>query len=252
MDNDRIERRARMLEKVRKLLNMAKDGRGNANEEEIAMRQANRIMAEYGIEEAECDMTAINAGEMSFGEAQCGPGGRAPEQGKVYKTMPSWAGILAVGVARFTDSIIGRKRTANGEMLVFRGEREDVLLARWLFGVLVRSIQGEQKASGWTGRGDASSFRVAAASALQTRLMGLQRERMAMYESAKQASGSRALVVVDRKRSEIVARFGTQKTSKHRSSYHSSGAAIAGSEAGARINIPSGRPIGNNSNAMLK
>ena len=49
MDQDRNERRARMLEKVRKLLAMARDGRGNENEETIAMRQANKIMAEYGI-----------------------------------------------------------------------------------------------------------------------------------------------------------------------------------------------------------
>ena len=83
MDADRAERRARMLEKVRKLLAIAKDGRGNANEEETAMRHANKIMAEYGIEEAECDMTAIDAGEMVFGEAQCGPDGRAPSQGRV-------------------------------------------------------------------------------------------------------------------------------------------------------------------------
>lgn len=42
------EKRARMLEKVRKLLAMGRDGRGNANEEEIALRQAARLMAEFG------------------------------------------------------------------------------------------------------------------------------------------------------------------------------------------------------------
>ena len=64
MDQERIERRARMLEKVRKLLAMGRDARGNANESEIAMRQANKLMAEYGIAEAECDMTAIQAGAV--------------------------------------------------------------------------------------------------------------------------------------------------------------------------------------------
>jgi hypothetical protein len=251
MDSERNERRARMLEKVRKLLSMARDGRGNDNEEEIAMRQANKLMAEYGIAEAECDMSAINAGDMSFGEAQCGPDGRAPEQGKVYRSVPAWAGVLGVGVARFTDSVIVRKRTANGEMFVFQGEREDVLLARWLFGVLVQSIQSEQRASGWTAQGEASSFRMAAASALQSRLRTLAAERVAMYEKARVESNSRALVVVDRKRSEIVARFGTQKTSSSRARYRDSGAAMAGSEAGRRINIPAGRPVGNNSKALL-
>lgn len=240
-----------MLEKVRKLLAMGRDGRGNANEEETAMRHANKIMAEYGIAEAECDMLAIQAGEMVFGETLCGADGRAPEQGKVYKSCPCYAGILAIGVARFTDSIISRKVTANGEMLCFRGEREDVLLARWLFGVLVNSILAEQRKSGWTSRGDAGSFRLAASSALQSRLMGLARERMAMYEKAKAESNSRALVVVDRKATEIAQRFGAQRTRKTRASYRSSGAAVAGGEAGKRINIPAGRPISGNGNLRI-
>lgn len=251
MDAERAERRARMLEKVRKLLNMARDGRGNSNEEETAMRQANKLMAEFGIDEAECDMQAIDAGEMIFGEAQCGPDGRAPEQGKVYRSMPSYAGVLAVGVGYFTDSIVGRKTTASGEMLVFRGEKDDCLLARWIFGVLVQSILREQQVSGWTGRGDANSFRLAAASALQSRMKEMQRERMAMYEAAKAQSQSRALVVVDRKRQEIAVRFGVQKTRRSGARFHSSGAAVAGSEAGKRINIPSGRPVGSTSQGRL-
>ena len=251
MDNERNERRARMLEKVRKLLAMGRDGRGNENESETAMRQANKIMAEYGIAEAECDMSAIDAGEMVFGEAQCGPDGRAPEQGKVYRSMPTYAGILAVGVGRFTDSVVIRKRTVNGEMLAFQGEREDVLLACWIFGALVRSILQEQAGSGWTTKGDNNAFRVAAASTLASRLRQLGQERTRMYEQAKAESNSRALVVVDRKRGEIALRFGTQKTKSRRTSTSNSGAYQAGSEAGKRINIPAGRPIGNASRAML-
>lgn len=204
-DTTKSERREQMLAKVRKLLALGRDG-ANANESETAMRQANKIMAEYGIAEAEADMATIDRGEMIFGESQCGPDGRAPEQGKVYRSMPSYAGILAVGVARFTDSIVGRKTSANGEMLYFRGEKEDVLLARWIFGVLIDQILLEQKRSGWTKRGDANSFRVAAASTLAQR-------------------------------------FGKQKVRTSSSRVSSSGAHHAGREAGARINIPQGRPV---------
>ena len=243
MNDNRNERRARMLEKVRKLLAMGRDGRGNANEAEIAMRQANKLMAEYGIAEAECDMAAIDADELSYGEAQCGPDGRAPAPGTVYRSVPAWTGILGVGVARFTDSIIVRRRTASGDLYVFQGEREDVLLARWLFGVLVESIQNEQRQSGWTARGEASTFRTAAASELQKRLKGLRAERQAIFEQARATSNSRALVVIDRKALAIVARFGGQKTSRRSAGYRSHGAAIAGREAGSRITIPAGRPI---------
>lgn len=251
MNNDKSERRAAMLAKVRKLLNMARDGRGNATEEETAMRQANKIMAEYGIAEAECDMTAINAGEMVYGQIMVGPDGKDLKDGKVYKSSPTWAGVLGVGVARFTDTVIIRKTTAHGDVFVFQGEKEDVLLARWIFGVLIESIQAEQKRSGWTSRGDANSFRTAAASALQNRLKDLAKERMAMYQQAVQSSASMALVVVDRKQAEIAKRFGVQRTKSARSSYSSSGAAMAGSSAASRINIPSGRPLTGSTQARL-
>lgn len=249
-DSTKSDRRAAMLEKVRKLLAMGRGG-ANANESETAMRQANKIMAEYGIAEADADMVSIDRGEMIFGEAQCGPDGRAPEQGKVYRSMPSYAGILAVGVARFTDSIVGRKTGPHGEMIYFRGEKEDVLLARWIFGVLVDQILLEQKRSGWTKRGDSNSFRVAAASTLSSRLKALHTERQAMYRQAAQESQSRALVVVDRKAMEVAQRFGVQRVKTTRSAVSSSGAHHAGREAGSRINIPHGRPVGQSQHARI-
>ena len=252
MNTERNERRTKMLEKVRKLLAMGRDGRGNENEQETAMRQANKIMAEFGIAEAECDIIALDADEMVFGEAQCGPDGCAPQEGKVYRSAPGWAGILAVGVARFTDSIVTRKNTLNGQMFVFKGEKEDVLLARWIFGILIASIQGEQKKSGWTARGEAGAFRTSASTTLQKRLKALHQDRQAMCQEAAKQSNSRALVVVDRKNNEIAARFGTQRTRTTRSSYSSScGAHLAGQAAGQRINIPSGRPIGQSNNARI-
>lgn len=237
------ERRARMLEKVRKLLAMAKDGRGNSHEEETAMRQGNALMAEFGIEEAECDMEALDAGTMSFGEALAGQDGSAPQPGKMFKSYSTWVSMLAVGVARFTDSVAAYKITENGKMLAFRGEKNDVLMARWLLGVLVTSIHREQADSGWTGRGDGNNFRTAATIALCARLRALKLERIAMFQAAQQTSGSRALMVVDRKTNQVVKLFGKQKTRHHSFGGSGAGARQAGHAAGARINIPSGRPL---------
>jgi hypothetical protein len=137
-------------------------------------------------------------------------------------------------------------------MLVFRGEKNDVLLARWLLGVLVASIHREQKASGWTARSDANEFRLAAVSQLCERLRTLAKERRAMYESAQQASGSRALVVVDRKANQIATLFGKPRYgSQTRRVSAASGAYMAGSAAGQRINIPAGRPIGNTARTAI-
>ena len=248
MNNERSERREQMLQKVRKLLAMGK-GNANANESETAMRQANKIMAEFGIAEAECDMTAIDKGEMIFGEAQATPDGRAPAEGKVFRTVPAWTGVLCVGIAKFTDSVVIRKTTQHGQIFAFRGEKDDVLLARWLFAVLIDSIHLEHIRSGWTKTGEANSFRMAAACTLQKRLYALAAERRAMYQEAKVTSNSRALVVVDRKALAIAEKFGEQKTKRVGQRSASNGAAIAGRDAGQRINIPSGRPIGQSSSA---
>lgn len=242
-DPTKAARRAAMLIKVRKLMNMARDGRGSENEEATALRQANKLMAEYGIAEAECDMAAIEAGEMVFGESKVGPDGKPPAEGRVYRTCPAFAGVLAVGVARFTGSLVTRRTTVHGQMLVFQGEKEDVLLAQWLFAVLVQSIQREQKRSGWTRRGEAATFRSAAASALHKRLKALAAERIAMYQAAQAQSESRALVVVDRKAAEVEWRFGVQRTERIRLNPGNHGAREAGQAAGREINIPAGRPI---------
>jgi hypothetical protein len=240
----REERRAQMLEKVRKLLAMAKDGRGNANEEDTAMRQANKIMAQWGIAEAEADLSMLDAGEMSFGEALAGMDGRAPRPGVVHKSYQKWVGILSLGVAKFTDSIAVRRETENGQMLVFRGEKNDVLLARWLLAVLVIEIERELSGSGWRGK-DPNAFRIAAAGTLQVRLIGMAAERVKMYREAQRKSNSRALVVVDRKAMVIAEIFGKQKTSRNGRFYGSAGAYVAGSSAGQRINIPGNRPLTN-------
>src|SRR3990167_6725294 len=125
--NEHDEKRMRMLEKVRKLLAMGRDGRGNANEEETAMRQASRLMAEYGIAEAEVDMAALDCGTMIFGETDIRADGR--DNTAPCKSFSVWCGVIAVGVARFTDTVTVRERTAQGERLKFRGEKQDVLLA---------------------------------------------------------------------------------------------------------------------------
>jgi hypothetical protein len=244
MSTERDERKQRMLEKVRKLLAIARDTRGNGNESETAMRQANKIMAEYGIEEAEADMAAIDAGEMIFGEARSTWDGATPRDGRVDKTIPSYANVLSLGVARFCDCISHITHSAHGKVLVFKGERDDVLMARWLVGVLVQAVINEQRASGWKSRSDANLFRISAAAVLQKRLTALAKERKVMYEQAAKESFSRALMVVDRKALEIVSRFGAQKISSVRfGSSGNYGAREAGANAGNRINIPSGRPI---------
>lgn len=249
MNIEQNKRREEMLEKVRKVLAMARDNGGNENEKQAALDRANKLMAAYGIQEAEIDMDQIEKNDMIFGECQAGPDGKAPEKGKVYRQFPTWAGVLSIGIARFTGTITVRRRNEFGEVCIFQGEKNDVLFARWLFGALVHQIQIEQLASGWNKRTDCNQFRYGAAASLQARLKALAAERSAIYKQAQQQSGSKALMVVERKLDIIREKFGAQRTSTARATI--SGATIAGRQAGQRMNIPVGRPIGCQSQKMI-
>ncbi len=242
-DEQKSIRRAAMIEKVRKIMAIARDGRGNVNEEQAALERANALMAEYGIAEAECDMGMLDRNEMEYGEVEVGLDGQPLKPGKVYRKLPTWTSMLSLGVARFTDTIVGTKTTASGLVFVYRGEKNDVLFARWLLGVLVEAVQREQKASGWTGIRESTEFRNAAGSTLAKRLRTLSEERRATYQKAQADSGCRAIMVVDRKQAEIAKYFGRQHTKSVRYS-KSTGAHIAGSEAGSRITIPTAPPVG--------
>lgn len=237
----------KVLDKIRKLLAMARHDNGNDTEQETALRMANRLMAEHAIEEAEIDMATIERDGVELGEQEVRPDGKAPGNGyRVYRSCPGYASVLALGVGRFCDAIVRRKSGQYGEVLFFAGERSDVSFAVWLFGHLIAEINTAQRFSGWTKRGEAGAFRNAASGTLQRRLVTLAHERRAMYERARAESGSRALAVVDRKASMIAERYGVQRTSSstHRVTSSSYGAREAGQSAGSRINIPGNRPIG--------
>jgi hypothetical protein len=245
MSQEQNDKRAAMMAKLRKIMAIAKDGRGNENEESAALERANQLMAEYGIAEAECDISAIEAGEMEFGEVQVCPDGTVPAPGKVYRTCPTWAGVLAIGVARFTDTVVKQKVVDCGNVFAFQGEKNDVLFARWIFGVLTESIHAEQKKSGWTKRGDSILFKRAAAGTLQRRLMELAQARRSIYQKAQNDSESRAIMVVDQKKDRITEYFGVQRSQSSRYSGGNADASRAGRSAGQRINVPGAPPIGN-------
>lgn len=243
-------KRAEMLEKVRKLMSMARHERGNEHEQETALRQANKLMAEHGIAEAECDMLAIEADAMEFGEELVGTDGKQLREGKVYRNIPVFASVLGVGIARFTGTIVIIKMTEYGKVFAFRGEVSDNQLAIWLFDCLIRSIQNTQKQSCWTRRSEATIFRKAAASSLQKRLRALALEREQLYREANRATGSKALAVADIKMLKLSELYGKQQTTPS-GIRSNSGAYTAGHLAGNSINIPTQRPLGNSGNQKM-
>lgn len=232
-------KREQMLSKVRKLLALANDSRGNQQERDNALRQANKLMAVFNIQEADVTLEAMQRVGIDLAEFTAKPNGSSSAQ--KIKHPPKWSGVLAAGVAIFTETRCVFKWDFIGVVVAFQGERTDALFAQWLFILLAQSIQKELAATGLTSQSHKDTFRFAAAAHLQDRLKTLANERDRMYEES--GSGT-ALAVVNQKKSAIADRFGEDKMQRVSAGKRPNrDAAFLGAAAGRRINIPAGRPI---------
>lgn len=234
--------RAKALEKVRKLLAMAGDGRGNTNEAEAAARQAAALMAKFNIESAEAQLKDLCSDEPDLDQALVYPSYYGDTVRT--KTLPAWAGILAVGVARLTQTKVDGYKKDGYAVARFSGYRTDVVFAEWLFQLLCRAVYDESTSTPFdrVGRND---FRHAAAARLQSRMMELRRQQE--QELAASTEAGTALVVVDKKLAVIAEHFGEQRTSKNVRSTRDHSAASAGRQFGDKVAIPGARPLGSTS-----
>jgi len=91
------------IKKAQKLMAVAQDGRGNENEAERALAQAEFLMRKFGIEQAE---VVGSAARVDFDWTNDFAPYGVPRQ--PAKSCPTWADWVAVGVAVFTDTIVRR------------------------------------------------------------------------------------------------------------------------------------------------
>jgi Protein of unknown function (DUF2786) len=239
------EVRDRAMEKIHKLLAIANDGRGNIQEAETAARQAAALMAKYNIDSAEAQLADLASDQPDLTEEFCSPEYDPGAKGSL-KTLPTWIGMTAIGVARLCQVKCVGSRQGPAAGVRFSGYRTDVLFAQWLLPTLCRAIFFEARTEWGKGtKADREDFRRAAAGALQRRLQELRREQEEAMRGDKTAGT--ALIVVDRKLAIIKERFGEASVKKVASRV---GAATADGHAfGQRMNIPTGRPLGGVSSA---
>lgn len=236
-----VSDRERAIEKVRKLLAMANDGRGNLHEAEAAMRQATALMSKFNIEAAEAQLADLCSDEPDLAQEHCVPS--YDKGARPAKSIPSWVGVIAVGVARLCQVKADGSRTKDGTASVrFSGYATDVVFATWLLPLLCRAVFNEARAQlGKASLAERETFRRSAACQLQRRL-----EALASEEKTQVASSSTALVVIDKKQQVIAEAFGEMRVSKvdnagrARRDAH---AARAGVAYGNTVPIPRGRPI---------
>ena len=232
------------MRKVRKLLAIATDGRGNLNEAEAAMRQAQAMMRQHGIDEAEATLADAASGANMVREDHSPYAYSATD---VPTKVPSWVGVVAVGVARLAevrlDVCHNRGGPNPGARVRFSGHASDVPYAGWLYVLLTRTVHRLSRERGGS-RADRESFRRGCAAEVQRRLYAMAAERdEAAPATPTRVPGTSLAVVQSAKARAVEAAFGRTQVSRARPA-RDAAVAWEGREAGRRVAIPSGRPVG--------
>jgi Protein of unknown function (DUF2786) len=242
--------RDRALDKIRKLLAVARDGRGNENEAAIAAGQAESLMRKWQVESAEELLEEVQRDDafdrgledVSFE----GIKGHAP------KRAPTWVGFIAIGCGAAFTCKVDLVRTPAGVMVRFSGFAPDVVLCRWVYRFLCeRVFELSRERCAGCGMAVAASFRLGAAGALQDRLYLIRESRFADLEAAASRGGagpasagpSTAIALYDAKARRVEEMFGGQEKVQREVDPGSAIGYMMGHEAGSRMHIPTNAPI---------
>lgn len=230
------------LDKIRKLLAMANDGRGNVNEAANAASMASKLMAKFQIDSAETMLGKIDEEELA--QEWVRASGHAGAKEHAYREVPLWCQWVGVGVAQLFDCKIDLcSKGSEGIGVRYSGFRTDVTVATWMFVYLVDQVNRASEEV--SGRSEKANFKKGAGSVLQRRLKELLAERNTEFKAA--GTGT-ALVVVNNKLARIQEEFGQQTFKKSNSSITDRDAYARGMAAGARINLNTNRPLEGGSN----
>ena len=205
---DNTTDRAKILERIRKLLAMAADV-SSPNEAAIAARRAKALMEEYNV--AHGDVLAAEMTEADFERSV---------HGEAFYSFPGWLSTLALGVAKYCDVRVGfvYKRDPQGfrtKSLIFSGEKSDIAVCTYLYDYLNRSIRRLAEQHGG-GRAERGAFRLGAVIAVVERLESMKAEETI---ERGQVSNAKALVLVNKKLAIIDKLYGRQRERAGRGRY---------------------------------
>ncbi len=220
--------------KIKKLLAMATSDRGNEHENETAMRMANRLMTQHGIDAAELeDATGVKpAYDWTNTTIPVG------ERCKFTRWNPRWVGFLATGVGKFTDcKVAWASDVQYGACLKFQGDAADIEYTSYLFKKMRDYGYAESKSVTSRHR---DTFLKAYALRLCDRMDALLAERTAAMKAVVTKSGT-ALMVIQNKIALRDQQFGRQIYGRTRRVKFASDGFTQGRAAAERVNF--NRPI---------
>ncbi len=233
MDNDK----AKVLEKIRKLLALAKDSGAAENEAATAARQAASLMNKYQIESADVMIKSLDD-PTQFTRDIAAPSPR--KRAKPFEEVVDYVGVIAMGVAVLHDCIVDIVRIREGGVaLRFSGHALDVPVAIWtqemLTDTVYRLSQNDPRAAL-----NRNMYRKGASNRLQARLYEMKNSQN--QENQSTGTGT-SLVVIEKKKAAVSDMFGEQKQRQttaltdKKLSVEQMAAYLAGEVAGSKIQI---------------
>lgn len=197
--------REKVLEKIRKLMSLAGDARGNVNETAAAAEAAQRLMFQFKVDMSELEVEMEAAEPITDVDLL---------QVLGQKSTMGWQTVLANAIARanFCRCLITPWSKYRPSKLQIFGKPGDVQATSYLFRVVVNQIHdlckryaAEQKTVwGSVPSGATNSFRLGAANAISQRVGAARRQQeAALREAVREAANSTALARVKSADSEI-------------------------------------------------
>ena len=218
--------RAKMLDRVAKLLAMAKHSASNENEASIALRRAESMMRKHDIQFAELNAQTLKGDDMI--QADTGESRNS-----------RWVWNLAWSASYLTSTM----PTKRGGDIKFCGTKEDTQVAAMMFDYLVAVTERLAKKFDGT-RGERNSFKAGVVCAILERCRAIKAER---EDELSRATTGKDLVVV--KKDLIVKQFNL--------AYRSGGSWSIGSNSGYNSGYRQGQgvslnnQVGSTSRAMI-
>lgn len=248
----REQARERALEKVKKLLRVARDGAASENEAETAARQAEAIMRKHQIDDAETLLREVDD-DVAFSRelARANPDARG---GHPFQNVPDWVSFVAVGVGELhgckVDIVALDWEDGPADLKIrYSGYALDAKVASWTHDMLCAAVHRLSKAYAPLGRRAATAFRTGAGVTLQERLREMKLERDRQEDASRGRTDARsktALALFDRKKERVAEMFGQTKVEKEEIDLKGveAQAYCAGQAAGASIGIHAALPGG--------
>lgn len=211
-----------VMRRVQKLLAIANDTRANPAEAAAAAKMAEKVMRKYQIDHADLIEKELRNSTVDLADALVFANMKRddPKRPPLKKTPP-WGQMLAVAIAQLHDCQVrqawGQDRNGNpAAALRFMGYGPDVKMCVFTFdyivGVLiveVKHFNAAKKAEGLSSKVASESYRQGFTTAVIAAINNLRTEKLS--ELAALANTSRALVLVDTKKSIIEQYFGEAK-----------------------------------------